>query len=305
MQQALARSARRAPTRPPRARSAELSRAAREERRRSALRAGPARVPGGLPGSASPRCTTRCSDEYFEAHLGRRGVRYLIEHETRLAFPKPVREHQCELRLAPRDSDAQHAAALRDRACRPRRSCASTSTASATSCTASRCSRRTSGSPRALAAEVETPLANPFDYRAARARRGARLARAAQLREEPLAPRLRAAPQRRRSRARRPGCAATPPVPTDAAQRCSRTCRARWRGRARPSTTSRRDRGARAARARSSSARAGVCQDFAHLLVALVRVVGLPRALRDGLRRSGRRRRRRPRARRPTPGPRC
>jgi transglutaminase-like putative cysteine protease len=27
---------------------------------------------------------------------------YVIEHETRLAFPKPVREHLCELRIAPR-----------------------------------------------------------------------------------------------------------------------------------------------------------------------------------------------------------
>lgn len=35
-------------------------------------------------------------------------MRYLIEHETLLAFPKPVREHQCELRLAPRESEAQH-----------------------------------------------------------------------------------------------------------------------------------------------------------------------------------------------------
>jgi transglutaminase-like putative cysteine protease len=34
-------------------------------------------------------------------------VRYLIEHETLLAFPKPVREHQCELRLAPREEAGQ------------------------------------------------------------------------------------------------------------------------------------------------------------------------------------------------------
>jgi transglutaminase-like putative cysteine protease len=30
-------------------------------------------------------------------------VRYRIEHTTTLTFPQPVREHQCELRLAPRD----------------------------------------------------------------------------------------------------------------------------------------------------------------------------------------------------------
>jgi transglutaminase-like putative cysteine protease len=34
-------------------------------------------------------------------------VRYLIEHETQLSFPKSVREHQCELRLAPRESAVQ------------------------------------------------------------------------------------------------------------------------------------------------------------------------------------------------------
>jgi len=34
-------------------------------------------------------------------------VRYLIEHETRLVFAQPVREHHCELRLAPRADDSQ------------------------------------------------------------------------------------------------------------------------------------------------------------------------------------------------------
>jgi transglutaminase-like putative cysteine protease len=33
-------------------------------------------------------------------------VRYLIEHTSVLRFPKPVREHHCELRLAPRGSSA-------------------------------------------------------------------------------------------------------------------------------------------------------------------------------------------------------
>lgn len=31
-------------------------------------------------------------------------MRYLIEHETRLTYDRPVREHQCELRLSPRRS---------------------------------------------------------------------------------------------------------------------------------------------------------------------------------------------------------
>jgi len=34
-------------------------------------------------------------------------MRYLIEHETRLSFPAPVKEHQIELRLTPSDDEAQ------------------------------------------------------------------------------------------------------------------------------------------------------------------------------------------------------
>jgi transglutaminase-like putative cysteine protease len=34
-------------------------------------------------------------------------VRYVIEHETSLTFPSPVREHQCELRLTPRQDAMQ------------------------------------------------------------------------------------------------------------------------------------------------------------------------------------------------------
>ena len=34
-------------------------------------------------------------------------MRLRITHETRLAFPKPVREHHCELRLAPREGETQ------------------------------------------------------------------------------------------------------------------------------------------------------------------------------------------------------
>ena len=34
-------------------------------------------------------------------------MRYVIEHETSLTFPSPVREHQCELRLTPRQDAMQ------------------------------------------------------------------------------------------------------------------------------------------------------------------------------------------------------
>jgi transglutaminase-like putative cysteine protease len=39
-------------------------------------------------------------------------VRYVIEHETSLAFPSPVREHQCELRLTPRQDATQRVHAV-------------------------------------------------------------------------------------------------------------------------------------------------------------------------------------------------
>ncbi|MBI3785772.1 MAG: transglutaminase family protein [Deltaproteobacteria bacterium] len=34
-------------------------------------------------------------------------MRYVVEHEARLHFEQPVREHQCELRVVPRDDPAQ------------------------------------------------------------------------------------------------------------------------------------------------------------------------------------------------------
>jgi hypothetical protein len=40
-------------------------------------------------------------------------MRYLIEHETKLAFREPVREHHCELRLAPQESAHQKVARMR------------------------------------------------------------------------------------------------------------------------------------------------------------------------------------------------
>jgi transglutaminase-like putative cysteine protease len=39
-------------------------------------------------------------------------VRYVIEHETSLTFPSPVREHQCELRLTPRQDAMQRVGAV-------------------------------------------------------------------------------------------------------------------------------------------------------------------------------------------------
>jgi len=90
-------------------------------------------------------------------------VRFLIEHTTRLAFPVPVREHQCELRLAPRAGEHQRVVschievspevALREHV----------------DCFGNRVHRVSLVAPHesisaTLRAEVETRLENPFDF---------------------------------------------------------------------------------------------------------------------------------------------
>jgi transglutaminase-like putative cysteine protease len=90
-------------------------------------------------------------------------VRYLIEHETALSFPKSVREHQCELRLAPRESDTQR-----------RIACSIEVEPDATLRTHldafGNLVHRLSllapheGLRARVSAEVETTLVNPFDY---------------------------------------------------------------------------------------------------------------------------------------------
>jgi transglutaminase-like putative cysteine protease len=90
-------------------------------------------------------------------------VRFLIEHTTRLAFPAPVREHQCELRLAPRAGEHQRVA-----------SCHIEVSPEATlrehvDCFGNRVHRLSLVAPHGsiaatLHAEVETRLRNPFDY---------------------------------------------------------------------------------------------------------------------------------------------
>jgi transglutaminase-like putative cysteine protease len=90
-------------------------------------------------------------------------VRFLIEHESRLAFPKPVREHQIELRLAPRDDGGQRrircdievepAASLRQHV----------------DCFGNLVHRVSVIAPHdalhaRVSAEVETTLSDPFDY---------------------------------------------------------------------------------------------------------------------------------------------
>ena len=90
-------------------------------------------------------------------------MRYLIEHESVLHFPKPVREHQIELRLAPRDDAWQK-----------RLSCAIAVEPTAplrthVDCFGNLVHRVTLLAPHEslrvqVTTEVETALANPFEF---------------------------------------------------------------------------------------------------------------------------------------------
>lgn len=90
-------------------------------------------------------------------------MRFLIEHESVLHFPKPVREHQFELRLAPRDDAAQRRLACEievepDTPLRTHLDCFG-NLVHRVSLLAPHDSLRVQ-----VRAEVETALANPFDY---------------------------------------------------------------------------------------------------------------------------------------------
>jgi transglutaminase-like putative cysteine protease len=199
-------------------------------------------------------------------------VRYLIEHESSLRFPQPVREHHCELRLAPhygaavavRDCaiEVEPAAPLREHA----------------DCFGNRVHRFDLMAPHEevtvrLRAEVETLLENPFDY-------------------APLPPSAERAYVERRLRAepalhdfllhRSPAvpdldalAAAAPPAYEEAAtlfenlQALTRWAAAEFRYD--PAATD-----VHAPLARLLEVRAGVCQDFAHFVVATVRGWGFP-----------------------------
>jgi len=90
-------------------------------------------------------------------------LRYLIEHYTTLTFPTAVREHQCELRLAPRENDVQRRLAY-EVIVRPE-----VALRASTDCFGNLV-HRFSLLPQhdtlcvGIRAEVETLLANPFDY---------------------------------------------------------------------------------------------------------------------------------------------
>jgi transglutaminase-like putative cysteine protease len=200
-------------------------------------------------------------------------VSYLIEHETELRFPEPVREHQLELRLAPREDAAQRVlacaieveppAALREHR----------------DGFGNRVHRASLPAPHdrvrvRLRAEVETLRENPFDWRPLAA--GAEAAASARaLRESPrllelvlhrsdavpdLAPFATSLP----TPARRAGRTLVEDVQEGMAWASQHFAY-------HPGVTA-----AHAPLAVFLEQRAGVCQDFAHLLVALVRSWGVP-----------------------------
>ena len=78
----------------------------RRPHRKLALRGGAPRVPGDVP-RRRVEAARRAPARVLRSPSRERGrLRYLIEHESRLRFPEPVREHHFELRLAPQSGEA-------------------------------------------------------------------------------------------------------------------------------------------------------------------------------------------------------
>jgi transglutaminase-like putative cysteine protease len=198
-------------------------------------------------------------------------MHYLIEHETLLAFPKSVREHQCELRLAPRDTAVQQrlACTIEIEPVAPLRTHVDAfgNLVHRLSLLAPHESLRVR-----VHAEVETSLANPFDYfPVAPAAERAWLER--QLQEEPglydfVLHRSDAVPELR-------GVLGECVLPDfDASQTLLENVQAAmaWSAatfRYEPGSTE-----VHGPLAAFAERRTGVCQDFAHLFVALVRSWG-------------------------------
>jgi transglutaminase-like putative cysteine protease len=198
-------------------------------------------------------------------------VRLLITHETRLAFPQPVREHHCELRLAPREDEMQRRLSCRievepEATLRAHLDCFGN--------LVHHCEWLAphDGLVARVTSEVETALTNPFDFAplAPDAERGW-LAR--ELRSEPrgldfVLHRSEAVPELGRELAglALPGFDGARTL-FENVQDAMRWAAASFRWE--PGTTA-----VHAALAAFAEQRAGVCQDFAHLLVALVRSWG-------------------------------
>lgn len=199
-------------------------------------------------------------------------MRYLIEHTTRLQFATPVREHHFELRLAPRAG-----AELRTLRCELRVAPEAT-LREHLDCFGNRVHRGSLMEPHEglaaeLVAEVETRLDNPFAYHPL-APREERSWLERRLAEEPD---LHAYLQHRSEAV--PDLDATPGLESPLYE-STRTLLENvqdamaWAGERfayAPATTA-----VHAPLAELVERKAGVCQDFTHLLVALVRGWGFP-----------------------------
>jgi transglutaminase-like putative cysteine protease len=198
-------------------------------------------------------------------------VRLRIAHETRLAFAKPVREHHCELRLAPRQDEAQRRLSCRievepEAALRAHLDCFGNLVH------ACEWLAPHDGLVARVTSEVETALANPFAY-APLAPDAERAWLERRLRDEPrlldfVLHRSEAVPELGAELAglALPACDERRAL-LENVQDAMRFAGERFRWE--PGTT-----GVHAALADFAAQRAGVCQDFAHLLVALVRSWG-------------------------------
>jgi len=195
-------------------------------------------------------------------------VRFVIEHTTRLLFPQPVREHQCELRLAPRADGHQTVASCRIEVSpeAPLRE--------HLDCFGNRVHRLSLVAPHgslsaSLRAEVETHLDNPFGFAPLPAGEEAGWM-ARRLREEPplhdfVLHRSEAVPELMPLA----GDLGLPPPPAGGALLAAVQRAMEW-----IAEHFAYDAGASEVHEPLASffaRRAGVCQDFAHLLVALVR----------------------------------
>jgi transglutaminase-like putative cysteine protease len=206
-------------------------------------------------------------------------VRWLIEHETVLAFPEPVREHQVELRLCPRGGRLQQVAelAIETDPAAPLRE--------HVDCFGNRVHRLSLAAPHRelrvqLRARVETRLENPFAFEALRPE------------DEPawLAQQLHREPRLHEFRLHR---SAAVPELTSAATGLEAPARDERRTllenvQTLMDWTAERfayHPGATDVHAPLSvffEKRAGVCQDFAHWIVAVVRSWGLPARYASG-----------------------
>lgn len=200
-------------------------------------------------------------------------MRYLIQHETTLSFPKPVREHQCELRLVPRADDAQRVL-IAEIEVHPE-----AHLGGYLDCFGNRVSTLSLVTPHdaltvSLKAEVETLLANPFDFASIPAAEEEAWTAAALRREPPLWDFV----------LHRSGSIPQLETAEGAVKLLTRSARqsvvesmqeamawAAERFRYEPGATE-----VHAPLATFLEKGAGVCQDFAHLLVAVARGWGIP-----------------------------